>query len=87
MRCDALVTGDRTHFGPGYGQTFGGVTMYLPAQLALAIFPPAEDCRHVLGNAKRYFKRFPAPLSHQLPFTPINCKPVLFRSQVPLEVM
>ncbi len=41
LRCDALVTGDRTHFGAGYGQTFDGVTIYTPAQLALAVFPPA----------------------------------------------
>jgi uncharacterized protein len=37
-RCDVLVTGDRTHFGPGYGRTFGGVTIHSPAQLALAIW-------------------------------------------------
>ena len=37
LRCDALVTGDRTHFGPGYGKTFDGVTIYSPAQLAQAI--------------------------------------------------
>lgn len=43
LRCDALVTGDRTHFGPGYGKTFDGVTIYSPAQLALAIFPPARE--------------------------------------------
>jgi predicted nucleic acid-binding protein len=41
LQCDALVTSDRTHFGPGYGQSFGGVVIYAPAQLALAIFPPA----------------------------------------------
>lgn len=35
LRCDALVTGDKTHFGAGYGQTFGGVAIYSPAQLAL----------------------------------------------------
>jgi predicted nucleic acid-binding protein len=34
LRCDALVTGDRTHFGPGYGRTFGGVTIYSPRSLA-----------------------------------------------------
>lgn len=33
-RCQALVTGDRTHFGAGYGKTFGAVTIYSPAQLA-----------------------------------------------------
>ena len=37
-KCDALVTGDRTHFGPGYGRTFDGVTIHSPAQLALAIW-------------------------------------------------
>ncbi len=37
LRCDALVTGDKTHFGSGYGQSFAGVTLYSPAQLALAL--------------------------------------------------
>ena len=41
LRCDALLTGDRTHFGAGYGQTFDGVTIYAPAQLAMAVFPPS----------------------------------------------
>ena len=34
LRCDALVTGDRTHFGPGYGKSFGGVTIHSPRSLA-----------------------------------------------------
>ena len=34
LGCDALVTGDRTHFGPGYGHTFGGVTIHSPRSLA-----------------------------------------------------
>jgi uncharacterized protein len=38
-RCDALVTGDRTHFGAGYGKSFGGVTIYAPAQLARLLWP------------------------------------------------
>jgi hypothetical protein len=37
LKCNALVTGDRTHFGPGYGKSFDGVTIYSPAQLAQAI--------------------------------------------------
>jgi hypothetical protein len=41
LKCKALVTGDRTHFGAGYGKTFDGVTIYSPAQLALAVFPTA----------------------------------------------
>jgi hypothetical protein len=34
LRCDALVTGDRTHFGAGYDRTFGGVTIRSPRSLA-----------------------------------------------------
>ena len=43
LRCDALVTGDRSHFGPGYGRTFSGVAIYSPAQLAQLIFSPAPS--------------------------------------------
>lgn len=32
--CDVLVTGDRTHFGVGYGKAFGGVTIHSPRSLA-----------------------------------------------------
>ncbi len=38
LRCDALVTGDRAHFGAGYGQMFGGVTIHSPRSLAEALF-------------------------------------------------
>lgn len=31
--CDALVTGDRTHFGPLFGTVFQGVALYSPAEL------------------------------------------------------
>lgn len=34
LRCDALVTGDRTHFGPGYGRAHAGVTVHSPRSLA-----------------------------------------------------
>ncbi|MGH9382026.1 MAG: PIN domain-containing protein [Thermoanaerobaculia bacterium] len=34
LRCDALVTGDRTHFGLLYGKTIQGVTIYSPRSLA-----------------------------------------------------
>ncbi len=34
LRCDALVTGDKTHFGSAYGRTYDGVTVYSPAMLA-----------------------------------------------------
>jgi hypothetical protein len=34
LRCEALVTGDRTHFGAGYGRIFGGVMIHSPRSLA-----------------------------------------------------
>lgn len=36
-RCEALVTGDRKHFGTGYGKVFGGVTIHSPRSLAEAL--------------------------------------------------
>jgi len=33
-RCDALVTGDRTHFGSGYGKRYCGVALHSPRSLA-----------------------------------------------------
>ena len=37
LECEALVTGDRTHFGAFYGKTLGGVTIYSPRLLAQAL--------------------------------------------------
>ena len=34
LGCDILVTGDKTHFGAGYGTVCGGVTVCSPALLA-----------------------------------------------------
>jgi hypothetical protein len=34
LGCDALATGDRTHFGGGYGRIFGGVEVHSPRSLA-----------------------------------------------------
>jgi predicted nucleic acid-binding protein len=35
--CDALVTGDRRHFGDLYGRVIGGVAIHSPASLAVAL--------------------------------------------------
>jgi len=35
--CEALVTGDRTHFGSLYGKTLRGVTIHSPRSLAQAL--------------------------------------------------
>jgi len=37
LECDALVTGDRTHFGAFYGKKVGGVTIHSPRSLAEAL--------------------------------------------------
>jgi hypothetical protein len=37
LRCDVLVTGDRTHFGALYGKTVAGVTVHSPQSLAQAL--------------------------------------------------
>lgn len=37
LHCEALVTGDRTHFGALYGKTLSGVTIYSPSLLAQAL--------------------------------------------------
>jgi uncharacterized protein len=39
LNCQALVTGDRTHFGAGFGKSWGGATLYSPALLAQTIWP------------------------------------------------
>lgn len=36
LGCDALVTGDRKHFGSAYGRKIGGVTIHSPRSLAEA---------------------------------------------------
>jgi uncharacterized protein len=38
--CDALVTGDRTHFGALYGRTIRGVAIHSPRSLAQALLAP-----------------------------------------------
>lgn len=40
--CDALVTGDRTHFGALYGRTIHGVVIHSPRSLAQALLRPAN---------------------------------------------
>ncbi len=37
LRCDALLTEDRRHFGAGFGQRFGGVEIHSPRSLAEAL--------------------------------------------------
>ena len=36
-RCDALLTGDRAHFGRWFGKTLGGVAIHSPRSLAVKL--------------------------------------------------
>ncbi len=38
LKCDALVTGDLTHFGEGVGKSFAGVAIHTPRSLAETLF-------------------------------------------------
>jgi uncharacterized protein len=42
QRCSALVTGDRTHFGPLYGKAVHGVMIHSPRSLAEAVLGKAR---------------------------------------------
>ena len=37
LRCEALVTGDRSHFGALYGKTVAGAGIHSPHSLAEAL--------------------------------------------------
>jgi hypothetical protein len=37
LGCEALVTGDRSHFGALYGKTVAGVAIHSPRSLAEAV--------------------------------------------------
>jgi uncharacterized protein len=41
LACEALVTGDRTHFGRLYGRSIGGVRVHSPQSLAEELWGPA----------------------------------------------
>lgn len=40
LGCEALVTGDRTHFGAFFGKTLGGVKIRSPRSLTEAVLKP-----------------------------------------------
>lgn len=54
-RCEALVTGDRTHFGRLYGKAIHGVTIHSPRSIAEALL---EDARPVPGVLQQRRKRY-----------------------------
>src|SRR5215510_2469371 len=57
--CDALVTGDRTHFGRHFGKTLYGVTIHSPRSIAEALLkttarePLPSEFSRAIGRALR----------------------------------
>jgi hypothetical protein len=43
LSCDALVTGDHTHFGALYGRSIQGVAIHSPRSLAEALLRPHSE--------------------------------------------
>jgi hypothetical protein len=58
-RCDALVTGDRTHFGRLYGKVIHGVAIHSPRSIAEALLGDARPAEALMfagrnrGSASR----------------------------------
>jgi hypothetical protein len=51
-RCQALLTGDKTHFGQLYGQNIAGVCVHSPQSLA-ELLAGATGAKRMLSNCKR----------------------------------
>jgi predicted nucleic acid-binding protein len=51
-RCEALVTGDRTHFGRLYGKAIHGVTIHSPRSIAEALLANAHPAPRVLKQQR-----------------------------------
>jgi len=68
--CEALVTGDRTHFGRFYGKAIHGVTIHSPRSIAAALLADALPAPKVLRQPRKRYairskppgRRAPAPL-------------------------
>jgi len=62
-RCEALVTGDRTHFGRLYGKAIHGVTIHSPRSIAAALLADAHPAPRALRQPRaRYRTARPARL-------------------------
>jgi len=55
-RCDALVTGDRTHFGRFYGKAIHGVTIHSPRSIAEALIADARPAPRVLRQPRTRYR-------------------------------
>jgi len=61
-RCEALVTGDRTHFGRLYGKAIHGVTIHSPRSIAEVLLADARPGPRVLKQQRAQVGSRPARL-------------------------
>jgi hypothetical protein len=54
-RCEALVTGDRAHFGRFYGKAIHGVTIHSPRSIAEALLADGLPAPKVLRQPRRRY--------------------------------
>src|SRR5438552_2151620 len=53
--CEALVTGDRTHFGRLYGKAIHGVTIHSPRSIAETLLAHARPAPKVLRQPRKRY--------------------------------
>lgn len=60
-RCEALVTGDRTHFGRLYGKAIHGVTIHSPRSIAEALLAGARPAPKALRQPRARYRTAARP--------------------------
>jgi uncharacterized protein len=60
-RCEALVTGDRTHFGRFYGKAIHGVTIYSPRSIAEALLADVRPGPRALRQPRAAYRTAARP--------------------------
>jgi predicted nucleotidyltransferase/predicted nucleic acid-binding protein len=65
--CEALVTGDRTHFGRLYGKAIHGVTIHSPRSIAEALLADALPAPKVLRQPRKRYAVSAQPAKLRIP--------------------
>jgi len=66
-RCEALVTGDRTHFGRLYGKAIHGVTIHSPRSIAETFLADARPAPKVLRQPRAKYPTGARPTRLRVP--------------------
>jgi predicted nucleic acid-binding protein len=66
-RCEALVTGDRTHFGRLYGKAIHGVTIHSPRSIAETLLANAHPAPRALKQQRTQYPVGARPAGLRVP--------------------